>query len=75
MDVCVDEAGEPQCAVGGDAISEGLEGRGLALEVSQRLHQQLGTLDVRHQGNSMLYGDPPGDVALGDQRSVPSNHS
>ena len=73
MDMGVDEAGQPGSAVGGDAVGEGLEGRGLAAEAIQSLHQQLGTLDVRYQGNSMFYCDPSGDVALRNEGGIPSN--
>ena len=73
MNVGVDEPGESESAVSGDAVNERLHRRSTAVQAYQSLHQQLGTLDVRYQGDRMLNGDPPSDVTLGDEGRVPSN--
>ena len=73
VDVDVNEAGQPQSTVGSDTVCVGLEGRGLVAQTIQGLHQEFGALDVGHQGNGMLYGNASGDVALRNERSVPSN--
>ena len=96
MDVGVDESGQPQRLVGGDAVYERLDGRSLTVQpvqglgggrqlashnttslsvscLSLYLDQQFGTLDVRYQGDGMLYGHAPSNITLCNERGVPSN--
>ena len=66
MYVSVDKSGESERAMRRNTVGERLQRRSLAVQEGQTLHQQFGTLDVCHQGNRILYGNPPGYVTLGD---------